>query len=177
MPILVRSQRPADAGAVRDVLTDAFGADGAHVAALAEDLFHAPAKISLVAQRDDEIVGCVLLSRCWLDAPRRLVDVLVLSPLGVATRHQRQGVGGALVRAALASAESLNAPLVFLEGNPEYYPRFGFAPGSTFGLISPSNRIPDRAFQAATLSSWEPWMTGALVYCDLFWQHDAVGLR
>jgi putative acetyltransferase len=71
----------------------------------------------------------------------------------------------------------MNAPLVFLEGDPGYYPRFGFARGATPGFSPPSERIPDRAFQVATLTSWEPWMTGALVYCELFWQHDAVGLR
>jgi putative acetyltransferase len=27
------------------------------------------------------------------------------------------------------------------------------------------------------LDRYEPWMTGALVYCDAFWTHDCVGLR
>jgi putative acetyltransferase len=38
-------------------------------------------------------------------------------------------------------------------------------------------RIPDAAFQVLTLSSFEPWMSGTLVYADAFWRFDCVGLR
>ena len=68
-------------------------------------------------------------------------------------------------------------PLVFLEGSPAYYPRFGFVPGGTLGFSAPSVRIPDAAFQVLTLASYEPWMRGALVYPEVFWAHDTVGLR
>jgi putative acetyltransferase len=67
--------------------------------------------------------------------------------------------------------------VVFLEGSPDYYPRFGFVPGGTLGFRKPSLRIPDAAFQVATLPAYEPWMTGTLVYSEPFWRHDSVGLR
>jgi putative acetyltransferase len=177
MTVAVRDQESDDGAAVRRVLTDAFGVSGARVAALAEALFDGPARCALVAESAGEIVGSVMLSRSWLDAETELVDVLVLSPLGVATAHQGQGVGGDLVRAALSAAQSANVPLVFLEGILDYYPRFGFVRGRSLGFSPPSARIPDEAFQVATLPGWATWMTGALVYCDTFWQHDAVGLR
>ena len=81
------------------------------------------------------------------------------------------------MRAALAGAEELGAPAVFLEGSWNYYPRFGFEPGGTKGFSRPSERIPERAFQVVQLPAWEPWMTGALVYPEAFWIMDAVGLR
>jgi putative acetyltransferase len=68
-------------------------------------------------------------------------------------------------------------PLVFLEGDPRYYSRFGFLPGGDHGFRKPSLRIPDAAFQFIGLPRHEPWMTGTLVYSDPFWRHDAVGLR
>lgn len=176
MTAIVRPQRIADTDVVRDVLTDAFG-DTGRVAGLAEALLDGPSRVALVAERDDEVVGHVQLSQAWLDAPRELVDVLVLSPMGVATAHQRTGVGSALVRAALAAAAERRAPLVFLEGVPDFYPRFGFEPGRPRGFAPPSTRIPDRAFQVATLAAWRPWMTGAFVYPETFWVHDCVGLR
>ena len=37
--------------------------------------------------------------------------------------------------------------------------------------------IPDDAFQVRILPAYEPWMTGTLVYSEVFWQHDAVWLR
>lgn len=67
--------------------------------------------------------------------------------------------------------------MVFLEGAPAYYSRFGFTAATAQGFRAPSLRIPDAAFQARTLPAYEPWMTGTLVYSSLFWNHDAVGLR
>ncbi len=177
VPVTVRAQYATDNNAVRAVLTNAFGTDGEHVADLAQALIAGPAQIALVAELDGELVGSIMLSRAWLDAPEKLVDVLVLSPLGVATRWQKRGVGAALVRAAVERAEETRSPLVFLEGEPGYYPRFGFAPGRPLGFSPPSSRIPDAAFQVLRLAAYESWMTGAFVYPDAFWRHDSVGLR
>jgi len=68
-------------------------------------------------------------------------------------------------------------PLVFLEGWPAYYPRFGFEPGGRHGFRRPSLRIPESGFQVLRLPSYEPWMTGTLVYSHVFWDLDCVGLR
>jgi putative acetyltransferase len=108
---------------------------------------------------------------------RRLVEVLVLSPLGVRRAHQRRGIGSLLVRAVIEQAGVSGVPVVFLEGSPTYYPRFGFRPGGDQGFRKPSLRIPDAAFQAICLEGYESWMTGTLVYPDAFWRCDAVGLR
>jgi putative acetyltransferase len=180
---LIRPYRPSDAAAVRRLLTEAFGRSS--VATLAEELRGSDAhRAALVAQAKphededaDEAIGCVQLSRGWLDATPRLVEVLVLSPLGVLPALHGRGIGAALVRAAVATAERLGPPLLFLEGSPRYYPRFGFQPAGPQGFLRPSIRIPEPAFQVITLPSWQPWMVGALVYPDAFWRHDAVGLR
>jgi len=124
----------------------------------------------------DRVVGHVLLTRSWIDAPDRLVEVLVLSPLAVDPDAQGQGVGSALVAASLERADELGWPLVFLEGDPSFYAARGFVPGGP-GFGSPSDRIPPVAFQVAILSAHEPTMTGRLVYADPFWAQDCVGLR
>ena len=168
-----------DAAAVEDLVTAAFG-DGGEVAQLVRSLRRLVTTsfgTSLVADAGGQLVGHVMCTRSVLDAPRRLVDVLVLSPLAVAPGHQRRGVGIALVTAAIAQATEQGAPVVFLEGSPAYYPRFGFAPGGELGFRKPSLRIPDAAFQALRLAAWEPWMSGTLVYAHEFWDADAVGLR
>jgi len=178
--MLIRPERPddADADAVRDVHRRAFGEE--RVVRLVDALRVAPAAftpISLVAELDGQLVGHVLLSASRLDAPPRLVDVLVLSPLGVLPEHQHQGIGTALVAEALQAAEATGAPLLFLEGSPHYYGERGFREGAALGFRKPSLRIPDAAFQVAPLRSYEPWMTGTLVYSEPFWANDCVGLR
>lgn len=176
----LRPEDPADHEAVEEVHRQAFGDDGEHVATLTRDLrglVTPTCGLSLVAVEDDRIVGHVLFTRSILDAPERLVDVLVLSPVGVLPAHQRTGVGSALIRRGLELADVQGAPAVFLEGSPGYYPRFGFRPGEPLGFRKPSLRIPDAAFQVRLLSTYESWMTGTFVYSEIFWRHDAVGLR
>jgi putative acetyltransferase len=192
---IIRPFQPSDADSVRQLLTAAFGRPS--VATLAEELRCSDAhRAALVAQAPNEAdataqapneaaqaageaaaIGCVQLSRGWLDAAPELVEVLVLSPLGVLPTLHGRGVGAALVRAAIATAAELGPPLLFLEGSPRYYPRFGFQPAGAHGFLRPSVRIPEPAFQVIKLPSWQPWMVGALVYPEVFWRHDAVGRR
>jgi putative acetyltransferase len=179
--IALRPEQPADHEAVRDVVGAAFGGHGHDGVPDLVDALRASAAwidgLSFVAEIGTDVVGHVLLTRGLLDAPSRLVDVLVLSPLAVLPVRQGQGIGGALVRHALAAAEARGEPAVFLEGSPAYYPRFGFAPGGGLGFRRPSLRIPEPAFQVVTTSAYRPWMTGTLVYPEPFWRLDCVGLR
>jgi putative acetyltransferase len=174
----LRTERPHDHAAVREIHRAAFGASGARVAPLVDALrSDDPAALGLVAELAGEVVGHVMFSRSLLDAPRRLVAIQVLSPLAVRPDHQRRGIGGALVRHGLQLLDDRGVPLVFVEGDPRYYARLGFAPGAARGFRKPSLRVPDDAFQVAALTAYEPWMTGTLVYSATFWVHDCVGLR
>jgi putative acetyltransferase len=175
--VIVRPERTADHDAVREVVRRAFGEDG--VAALLDDLRANPAwlDLSFVAEDGGEVVGHVSLTRAWVDDPRSVVEVLVLSPLSVRPDRQRAGVGRALVSAALAAAAEREEPLVFLEGDPRYYSLLGFVPAGPLGFTAPSPRIPERAFQVWPTPAYRGGLSGSLVYPDVFWRHDAVGLR
>lgn len=176
---VVRAAVPEDRTEIEAVVADAFGEqpDG-HVVTMTRALDATGAtRAGLVAIDDGDVVGHVQLSRCWIDARRALVEVLVLSPLSVAPARQRRGIGTALIAAALAEAERLGAPAVFLEGAPGYYSRRGFEAAMGHGFVRPSTRIPARAFQVALLPAHEDWMIGGFVYAEAFWATDAVGLR
>jgi putative acetyltransferase len=177
--VIVRLEHPDDVPAVTEVVREAFGQDGDRVARLVDALRASTAwrDLSFVALLDGEVVGHVLLTGAWVDAPASLVDVLVLSPLAVHPCAQGAGIGSALVRHALAATADRAEPAVFLEGHPGYYPRFGFAPAGGCGFLPPSERIPAAAFQVVVREHHAPWMTGRLVYPDPFWRLDCVGLR
>lgn len=176
----IREETTADHAAVRRVHELAFGDHGEKVAVLNEALrltLPSAEGLSLVAEVDGAVVGHVLFSTNLLDAPRRLVKVPVLSPIGVLPELHGQGIGTALIRRGLQVLEERGAPLVFLEGDPGFYSRVGFKAGADLGFRKPSLRIPERAFQVYPLAGLEDWMTGTLVYSHLFWDHDSVGLR
>ncbi|AKT50442.1 GNAT family N-acetyltransferase [Arsenicicoccus sp. oral taxon 190] len=175
----LRPEDHRDHAAVRDIVERAF-VDEPSVADLV-GVLRADSAVaegySVVAELGGAVVGHVMLSRGWVDAPDRLVKVLVLSPLSVAPEWQGQGIGAALVRHALGLAAEAGWPAVFLEGSPLYYSKFGFRRAGRLGFTAPSPRVPAAAFQVVTLPGHESWMTGALVYPDVFWRLDSVGLR
>lgn len=176
--MIVREERTGEEGVVGEVVEAAFGSpSGVHL--LLQDLRRSVAwlDLSFVAEEDDEVVAHVAYSRAWLDDPTRLIEVLVLSPMSVRPDRQRQGIGLQLIRDSLATLGDRREPVVFLEGDPSYYSRAGFRAGASFGFTPPSRRIPPPAFQALPLASYDPEMAGRLVYPDVWWRHDAVGLR
>ncbi len=95
---------------------------------------------------DGNVVGHVMFTRGLLDALQRLVEVQVLSPVAVLPVRQGRGIGSALIRAGLEVMIERSVSVVFLEGDPGYYSRLGFAAGAEQGFRKPSLRIPDAAF-------------------------------
>jgi predicted N-acetyltransferase YhbS len=115
--VLIREERVEDLPQVGDIHRRAFGDRGSSVAALVEDLrasLGSEQGLSLVASDGDHLLGHVLFTRSMLDTPRQLVDVQVLSPVGVLPERQRQGVGSALIRCGLDELNERDVPLVFL---------------------------------------------------------------
>ncbi len=176
--VRIRVMAPDEFDEMRAVCIRAFGDDSLGVlldALRASWAWHD--ELSFVAELDGRIVGQVLYTSAIVDAPARLEDVLVLSPIGVEPELHGRAIGTRLVTETLARLEaSRPEPLVFLEGDPRYYGRFGFGPAEARGLLRPSDRTPEPAFQVIDLGEGSE-MTGRLVYPDAFWRTDSVGLR
>jgi putative acetyltransferase len=169
----------SDSDDVGPVIRAAFDDDhGDSVAALWREIEDSGRVLgSLVAVEAGRVVGHVGLSPAWVDARRALVDVWLLSPLSVHPDEQGAGIGTALVIAAVEAARAGGAPLLFLEGSPGYYGARGFRRASELGFEPASRRTPDAAFQVVRFDPAEDWMTGRLIYPDVWWRHDAAGLR
>ncbi|MGY2809235.1 GNAT family N-acetyltransferase [Bradyrhizobium sp. USDA 4506] len=134
----IKDERPEDAAAISRITAAAFATaphSSGTEARIVEALRQADAlTISLVAVSDDgSIFGHVAFS------PVRIEGVVGrwygLGPVSVAPDLQRQGTGGALIRAGLARLAAMNADGCVLLGDPAYYGRFGFVsdPALTYG--------------------------------------------
>jgi putative acetyltransferase len=178
----IRPEQAGDRESVRRVIVAAFGDGGREqhgedVADIWSGLGE-HRRSGLVAEENGAIVGHVGLSGAWVDARQDLVDVWVLSPLSVVPDRQRSGIGTALVAAAVETARGSGTPALFLEGSPLYYGARGFGRADGFGFLPAAlERTPRAAFQVVVFEAHEPWMTGQLIYPDIWWRHGAAGLR
>jgi putative acetyltransferase len=144
----VRPEGPEDLEAVRRVNTEAFGRTGE--ADLVDALrAHGKAVVSLVALEEGGVAGHILFSPVEVDGSEGL-RMLGLAPMAVLPSLQRRGLGTMLVREGLRLCSDAGYDAVVVLGHPEYYPRFGFVPASTFGLSS-EYEVPDEAFMTLEL--------------------------
>ncbi|WP_312504824.1 GNAT family N-acetyltransferase, partial [Bacillus luti] len=67
-----------------------------------------------------------------------------------ATGHQKKGIGGKLIVAALEKAKKLGYGSVVVLGHPEYYPKFGFKKASELDIKAPFE-VPDEVFMVMEL--------------------------
>jgi len=109
-------------------------------------------ELSLVAELDGQLVGHILFTPIIIDNGEQKFQSLVLGPVSVLPEFQNQGIGGQLIRAGHQEAKELGFQSVILIGHPEYYPRFGYKPASSFGIKTQIPLPSDDVFMAVELT-------------------------
>lgn len=166
--MIIRKETMKDYSSVEKVITQAFlcaehtdGNEAQLVAALRKSEAFIP-ELSLVAERNGEIIGHILLTKAHVQQ----VPVLALAPLAVSPNQQRKGVGKALVQQALQIAKQLGYDYAVVLGG-SYYRHFGFIPASTLGILPPFD-VPDEYFMAKELKSDAAELSGVMQYAPEF---------
>ncbi len=116
--------------------------------------------ISLVAEAQGQVVGHIALSPVTISDGS--TGWFGLGPISVLPAWQGQGIGAALMRAALDALGGLGARGCVLLGEPAYYGRFGFR--AEPGLVLPG--VPAEYFQALCLQP--PLAQGEVQYSPAF---------
>ena len=124
----VRDFSIADEACVRDVTVAAFAQEAE--ANLLYRLRHCGALVleKVAVSRDGKLQGHIALSRVTPRATGRGqgLKVSCLAPVSVWPHYQKQGVGSALIRAALEQLRTCGEDLVLVLGSPTFFPRLGF---------------------------------------------------
>jgi predicted N-acetyltransferase YhbS len=108
----------------------------------------------LVAADGDDLLGSVSLVRC--DLPARPALTPWLAQLFVASTRRGQGVGAALVRAALGRAAECGHDRVYLFTSgtlPEYYARLGWRTLERLPYLGRERTVMDHAVAVAMRDS------------------------
>jgi len=162
----IRPEEPSDRLAVRAVNEAAFGSS--LEADIVERLHkNSESVVSLVAEVDSEICGHIMLSPVTINS-NGSIQLIGLGPMAVLPNHQRQGIGSNLVHEGLSQCRTKGFSAVVVLGHPEYYPRFGFAPASRYGITSKYD-VPDEVFMLLELQPGSlQGVSGQVIYSDAF---------
>jgi predicted N-acetyltransferase YhbS len=133
--VTIREEKHGDAAAREALLDEGYGPDRFTKTSerLREGRLPA-AGLSLVAVHYGRLVGTVRLWHVSAGAGRA---ALLLGPLAVHPRHRNRGIGGTLMRRAIARARLAGHDAILLVGDAAYYGRFGFTAASTGELWMP----------------------------------------
>ncbi len=157
---MIRPETPADYEWIRALHTEAF-APSPLEAQIVDDLRaagdHVP-ELCLVHSH-----GHVMISRGRVDDH----PALGLGPIAVTPTHQRQGIGGELLRAVIERAQATDYTLIALLGHPTYYPRFGFRPGHELG-VETTYTAPPEAWMVLPLPAYSGDVRGTFHYASAF---------
>lgn len=125
-------------------------------------------ELSLIATEDNgSLVGHALFSKAEVVHEDLRYEVIVLAPIAVKPSHQKQGIGGALIREGLRLAAKRGNSHVFLIGHPSYYPKFGFEPARPHGFDLKQFEVPDEVFMVKILCQ-NSRIKGELSYSQAF---------
>lgn len=132
--VTIHAETRFDVAARERLLNAAFGPSrfGKTCERLRQD--RKPAEgLSFTARADGRLVGTIRLWSIMAGG----VPALLLGPLAVAASHEGRGIGGQLMRHALAEARRHGHRAVILVGDAPYYQRFGFSHGPVADLLLP----------------------------------------
>lgn len=164
MSFLIRPETPADVDGIHALTAAAFATaeHSSHTEQFIVDALRARGElsVSLLAVHEERLLGHVAVS------PVSVSDGSSgwygLGPISVLPERQGQGIGAALMRAAIEALRQQHARGCVLLGEPEYYGRFGFR--AEPGLVLPG--VPAEYFQALCLQP--PLAQGEVRYSQAF---------
>ncbi len=166
---MIRQAEPKDYNEIYSLVKAAF-ANTEHADGNEQDLVNALRmgnsyipELSLVYEKDGKLVGHVLFTKASVGDK----SVLALAPLSVLPAYQRQGIGLSLIKAGHKIAKDLGYEYSVVLGSETYYPKAGYVPADTFGILSPFD-VPRENFMACKLSKNATTIHGTMKYAKEF---------
>lgn len=113
--------------------------EGKMVRSLVEEIramrYYVPALELVMVDDADEVIGYCMFSRFRLEG-RYESELLLLSPMAVKTKLQRQHISKELIEYGFEKAAALGYKAVIVEGNPMNYRSRGFVTSADYGITA-----------------------------------------
>ncbi len=95
--------------------------------------YYIPELECIMVNEKDEVIGYAMFSRFHIEG-RYEEELLILTPVAVKTKLQRQHISKDLLEYGFKAAKGLGFKAVLVEGNPKNYQSRGFRPSYLFGI-------------------------------------------
>ena len=123
---------------VQEVFTDSeTKEDGELVRRLVEEIrskkYYVKELELIMVDESDEVIGYAMFSRFHLEG-KFDNELLLLSPVAVKTKYQRQHISKDLIEYGFIKAKELGYKAVIVEGNPQNYKNRGFVSSYLYGI-------------------------------------------
>ena len=136
-----------------NVFTNSEGADeGLLIGNLVEELQKTTKPedfFCFVTIDSDEIIACVFFTRF---TTKTAINSFILSPVAVATKHQKKGIGQNLIKYGIDYLKQNNVELLITYGDPNFYSRVGFKQISEETIKAPLKLTYPEGWLALSLS-------------------------
>lgn len=132
---------------VERVFTDSEGEEsGKLVRSLVEEIrskrFYVPELELVMVDENNSVIGFAMFSRFHLEGKYEN-QLLLLSPVAVETKLQRQHISKELIEEGFLRATKMGYEAVLVEGNPQNYNPRGFKTSCDYGIVAgPKVGIP-----------------------------------
>lgn len=139
---IIRKETPADWAEVENLTREAFWdvyRPGCDEHLIVHNLRHHKASIEAlnhVVECEGRIIGHIQYTHSQIHCDGAAYPAVTFGPISVLPEVQRRGVGSLLIRHTLPLAKEMGFPGVLIEGNPDYYHRFGFADAEKWGITT-----------------------------------------
>jgi len=95
-------------------------------------------ELSIVAtDKDNLIMGHILLTRIHIYKQEACYEALALAPLSIRPEYQNKGIGKRLVLESHRVAKELGFEYIAVLGHAQYYPKFGYTITSNYNIEIP----------------------------------------
>ena len=131
-------------------------------------------ELNHVVEFEGRIVGHIFYTRSHVFDGTVSHPTLSFGPISVLPEMQRKGVGSLLIRHTLALAKEMGFAGVLIEGNPNYYHKFGFYDAEKHGISMPDGVFRDVMMAIEFIPGALP--AGSIRYSDFF-EVDAAQLE
>lgn len=172
--LMIRTIRQSDYSNVSDLIRNTFSKTSngyRNEAELVDRIREDPTynkRLEVVAENNNQIIGHGLLSEIQVTNSESSATGLCLAPLTVTQAFQKTGVGTAIVNELDTRAIQLGYKFISVMGWPDYYPRFGYAKASKFGIKAPFP-VPDDVYMIKPLvNGGLKDVHGTVKYLDAF---------